>query len=334
MDATAQLPHPRAGKELIDASKPFAKEDPRKSWVACVTTWLVIAASMVTAGLASLPMGLRLLFATVAGLAIVRGFILYHDHMHGALLRRSPIAKPLFWAYGIFVLTPPRVWVETHNYHHAHTAKLIGSNIGSYPTLTVGLYKKLTWRQKLMYRAARHPLTVLFGYVTIFLLGMCIAPLLRAPRKHWDSAVALVCHALLLGGVAYAFGVEAMLMGVLLPLMIAMAAGSYLFYAQHNFEGMQIRGRHEWTFTGASLDSSSYMKTGPIMQWFTGSIGFHHVHHLNPFIPFYRLKEAMDAIPELQHPGETSLSPTEIYRCFRLALWDPEQHKMVRYSEI
>ena len=120
-------------------------------------------------------------------------------------------------------------------------------------------------------------------------------------------------------------------MGFLLPLNVAFVTGAYLFYAQHNFEDVKLRGRHEWEFTRAALESSSYMPMGPAMRWFTANIGYHHVHHLNSRIPFYRLPEAMAAIPELQHPGETRLRPRDILACLALKLWDADAQQMVPF---
>ena len=116
-------------------------------------------------------------------------------------------------------------------------------------------------------------------------------------------------------------------------LFVATATGAYLFNAQHNFPEMDVQPRHEWEYTHAALHSSSYMKTGPIMGWLTGNIGYHHVHHLNPGIPFYRLPEAMKGIPELQTPHATSLHPKDIVACFQQKLWDPEQQVMVGYPK-
>ena len=110
--------------------------------------------------------------------------------------------------------------------------------------------------------------------------------------------------------------------------------GSYLFYAQHNFPAAIYKPNTEWNYAGAALESSSYMEMNKIGHWMTANIGYHHVHHLNSRIPFYRLPEAMAAIPELQRPGRTSLSPSNIIKCLRLKAWDPELNRMVGYSEM
>jgi omega-6 fatty acid desaturase (delta-12 desaturase) len=120
---------------------------------------------------------------------------------------------------------------------------------------------------------------------------------------------------------------------VLLPMTIASALGSYLFFAQHSFKRMHIISPEAWTYYRAAMESSSYMRLNRLMQWFTGNIGYHHIHHLNIRIPFYRLPEVMAAVPELQSPVITSLSLRDIVDCFRSSLWDEDRQRMVSYHE-
>jgi omega-6 fatty acid desaturase (delta-12 desaturase) len=326
-------------RELIERTRPFAIEDRARSWRAVVSTLVFLAGAVAAAiappiggGPVALYWAIRSLSAVVAGLLVIRMFILYHDFQHGALLRGSKLAKAIMGAYGVLVLTPPRVWRETHNYHHAHTAKIVGSNVGSYMMVTTAMWKQMTPAQRLKYRVVRHPLTIFFGYVTIFIYGMCISPFARSPKKHWLNVVSLVLHAAICALVVVKLGWLALLFGVVLPLWLAFAMGSYLFYAQHNFPDMHVQPREKWSFGRAALESSSFMEMSPLMNYFTGNIGYHHVHHLNPAIPFYRLPEAMAAIPELQNPGKTTLKPRDIIECFKLKLWDPERGKMVGYD--
>ncbi len=320
----------RDGKALIEASKPFTDEDLVKSWTHLVVVVLVIAAS--TAAAALLPLWpLRLIAAVVSGLSIVRMFILYHDFMHGAVLRGSRLAKWVLGLYGMLVLAPPKVWKETHNYHHAHTAQIVGSHIGSFPVVTTEMWKKMSPRDRLKYRVVRHPLTILLGYVPIFMIGMCVNSLRKSVVRYWDSAVALLLNWSLTAILVWQVGFATTFFAYLLPLMVATAAGGYLFYAQHNYPSMMLQPRHEWSFTKAALESSSFMPMGTVMRWFTGNIGYHHVHHLNSQIPFYRLPETMAALPELQTPGVTSLKPGDVWDCLRLKLWDPSAKRMVGY---
>lgn len=322
---------PSLNRQLVNASRPFAEEHVQTSWFHLLTSYALLLALLALAALPSLPFLARLAASVTAGLTAVRVFILYHDHMHGSLLRKSRVANALLSFFGLWVLAPPGVWKQTHNYHHAHTAQIIGSHVGSYPMMTVDMWMRATPTQRLLYRIVRHPLNMLFGYFTIFAYGMCVSSFLRSPKRCFDSLLALVLQAVFIAAFIRYGSVETMLLAHLLPLMVATSLGSYLFYAQHNFEGMHLAPRQEWTFTKAALESSSYMKTGPIMGFFTGDIGFHHVHHLNPSIPFYRLQEAMRAIPELQQPAVTSLSLKDIRACLQLKLWDPTAGRMVGF---
>ena len=165
------------------------------------------------------------------------------------------------------------------------------------------------------------------------MLSLPIASSVRSPRKRWDSLVALLVNWALTAFLIGRFGFATWMFVHFLPLFVAYAVGGYLFYVQHNFDGLHIQPREDWCYVRAALESSSYMETGRVMGWFTGNIGYHHVHHLNPTIPFYRLPEAMRGIPELQNPGRTSLSPRQIARSFALKLWDPAQGRMVGYPE-
>jgi len=320
----------RTGRELIEATRPFSVENRAQSWWHLLSTTALLAAGLL-ALLQPIFWPLRLVLAVATGLLVVREFILYHDHLHGALLRGSRAARLILYPFGIYSMAPPRVWRETHNYHHAHTAKLVGSNIGSYATMTTRQWEEATPAQRRHYRLVRHPLTVLCGYFTIFMMDMCLMSFLRAPRKRLDSLLALLVNWAASALIIVKFGVAAFFFAYFLPLAVACATGAYLFYAQHNFQGLHIQMRQDWSYERAALESSSYMETGPLMGWFTGNIGYHHVHHLNPCIPFYRLPEAMAAIPELQNPGRTRLSAREVAANFRLKLWDCEQQKMVGY---
>ena len=319
------------GKELIAATRAFSDESLLRSWTEVGVTFGLFFSGL-WALLQPIPVLLRLPLAVFQGGIIVRGFILYHDHLHGALLRASAPARALFWLYGIWVMAPPKVWRETHNYHHAHNAKIVGSHIGSYPVQTVAWWKTASPRHRRLYAFVRHPVTVLFAYFTAFFLDMCLLAVPRAGlKKRWDSLLSALVTVGLCAAVTARLGFAAWLWALFLPQFLATAAGAYLFYAQHNYPDMVLQPREQWSYEKAALEASSYLELGPVMNWFTGNIGYHHVHHLNPGIPFYRLPEAMAAIPALQRPGKTSLRPGDIAACFRLKLWDPEAGRMVGF---
>jgi len=200
--------------------------------------------------------------------------------------------------------------------------------------MTKDQFLKSSKRDRLQYLFMRHPLTILFGYVSVFLGGMCIFPLFEKLREHYDCLIALVVHAVTGVLLAVFFGWQALLLALLIPDFIAGAIGSYLFYAQHNFPTVSFYDRSGWAYEKAALESSSFMKTGPIMAWFTANIGYHHIHHLNARIPFYRLPEVIKKIPELKTPKTTSLHPLEIIRCLRLKVWDVESQQMIGLAQV
>lgn len=322
----------RVGRELLAATKPYVEESTATSWWYVGSTFLMMIAALTAAGL--IPWWpLRVAFSVLGSLLMVRAFITFHDYLHGAILRQSRVAWWLFHAYGAFTLTPTRSWRASHNYHHGHVGQIMSASVGAFPLITARMWQNSTPWQRFSYRAQRHPLVVLLSYPIVFGLNVTILPLLRDPTNHLDSLVALICHfgliaiLWLLGGFTVVFFVT------LLPMTLASAMGSYLFFAQHSFRRMQIASPEAWSYYRGAMESSSYMGMNRVMQWFTGNIGYHHIHHFNVRIPFYRLPEVMADIPELQSPLTTSLAPGEIADCFRYALWDEGKQRMVTYSE-
>jgi acyl-lipid omega-6 desaturase (Delta-12 desaturase) len=162
---------------------------------------------------------------------------------------------------------------------------------------------------------------------------MCIYPSLTKLREHYDGLLAFLLHLLLAVAITWFLGWTALLLTLIVPHFVASAIGSYLFYAQHNFPAVSFSDKAGWAYEKAALESSSCMKMSPIWAWFTANIGYHHVHHLNARIPFYRLPEAIAGIPELQSPRTTSLHPLEILRCLRLKVWDTQAQRMVSLGD-
>ncbi len=315
-------------QSLYSRTKAFVGDAAARSWWCILSTSFLLLAAMAGAFF-ELPMPVRAGCSGLAGLLIVRLFVIYHDQQHRAILSKSRLADVYMRSFGILVLCPSSIWRSSHDHHHAHNSKLFGSHIGSYPVMTKEQFCKSTGRERFRYLFTRHPLTILFGYFFVFLLGMTILPALRSPRKHPDCVLALLLHGGLIAGITGLFGWLTMLLALILPLFIASAMGTYLFYAQHNFPGVVFKDKAGWTYEGAALESSSFLKTNFLMAWFTGNIGYHHIHHLNHRIPFYRLPEVYRAIPELRAVKTTSLHPLEVLRCLRLKIWCVESQRMV-----
>lgn len=312
-------------------TKAFAKDNPILSWWHIVSTALMLALALaITFPFA--PLWVRIPGSLLSAFLLVRLFVIFHDQQHRAILPKSRLAEMFMRGFGMCSLCPSTVWRSTHDDHHFHNCQLRIKNIGSFPIMTRERFESSTTADKLKYLFMRHPLTLLFGYVTVFFYSMTLVPALTTPRRHWDAWPAVVIHFGLAAALVLKFGWLALVLTMVIPFFIAGALGAYLFYAQHNFPGVVLRDEAGWTYEGAALDSSSHLKTGPILSWFTGNIGYHHIHHLNHRIPFYRLPEVYRAIPELRAAKTTTLNPSDIFRCLRLKVWCVTSQQMVRLN--
>lgn len=330
------------GKRLLQETTVFTKEFRVRSWWYAASTFVILVGVLTCAALVPW-WPVRLAASILGGLVMVRAFCIFHDFMHGSLLQGSRLARFVFYLFGLLLLTPPRFWRYSHNFHHAHVGKpvkvesssipLMTSDVGTFPLMTTNMWREATTWQRLRYRVIRHPATILGASVTVFLLSICLVPMLNNPRRYWDGGLALLAHGGVIASLWVFAGLATAFFAFIIPFAIATALGAYLFYAQHNFADTRIVPGEEWTFYHGALESSSYMKLGPIMKWFTANIGYHHIHHLNAHIPFYRLPEAMAAIPELQNPPITTLRPRDIVTCLRLNLWDTEKQRLVSYRD-
>ncbi|MFN8438642.1 MAG: fatty acid desaturase [Cytophagales bacterium] len=324
----------RTGKELILATKPFTVEDRARSWFETILTLSLIVVVLLLLLLPQIPLVAKPFLSVICGLLYVRMFVIYHDYQHHAILQKSKIAEFVMTVYGVFILAPQNIWKRSHDHHHNNNSKLTLTGIGSYPTICKKRFLGLSAKDRNIYLLNRHPLTIFLGYFTLFFYWLNVKSFLQSPQKHLDSLVAVVFHVLVGGLIGYFLGATTLWVSWFVPFFLAFAIGSYLFYSQHNFPEAQFKENQDWTYAEAALDSTSFMVMNPVLNWFTGNIGYHHVHHLNSRIPFYRLKETMYAMPELQHVKTTTFWPTDIYKCLRLKVWDAEQHRMLTLKEV
>lgn len=322
-----------SGKELILATKDYAKEDRAKSWYYALSTLFFLIAALTGTVIAPFFIA-RLACSILAGLLTIRMFVIYHDFEHHAILNKSKAAHIIMAAFGIYVMAPESIWKRSHDYHHKHNSKLFTSSIGSYQIITKEKFLTLSRSEKYAYLVSRHPVTIMFGYFSMFMIGMAMQSYLSSPQKHKDSLISLIAHLLLNIIVFYFFGWQVWLLTIIIPFIVGDAIGAYLFYAQHNFPGVTFSESDGWTYEKAAMESSSFMVMNPVMRWFTANISYHHIHHLNARIPFYRLPEVMKAIPELQQVKKTSLSPKDILACLKLKVWDAVEGKMVGLQNV
>ncbi len=316
-------------KDILLKTKYFAEENRKKSWSSFLTLLTLLAVAVTGATLQG-NIYIRSVFSVFTGLLLIRMFIFYHDYHHGAIFRKSTLAKWILNFYGVLVLAPPVAWRSTHNSHHDHNAQISFDALGAFPIMTTEEYKNASLGLRLKYIGVRNPLFILLSYLTVFIMRMCVVPFLNDPRRHFDSLIAVLLHGLIIFALTL-LGWDYVIFSVFIPLFVALTMGAYLFYIQHNAPSIKLKPIDQWDYGFAAMNSSSFLEGGKFLHWISGNIGYHNVHHANCLIPFYRLPEAMAAIPELQNPARSSLKPIDIYKCLRLKLWDLKQNKLVGY---
>jgi len=285
---------------------------------------------MVHSVRAGAPYALTLALAVPAGALLVRIFILFHDCVHRSFFP-SPTANTVVgYLCGTLVFTPFEDWRFTHLRHHASYANLDARGVGDITTLTVAEYVNSSWPKRLKYRLYRNPL-VLFGLGPVFYFLV---------RQRWSSRAVsrtarrsvlytnLLVAAVVLTAV-WTIGLRAYLLVQLPVLWLGGAGGIWLFYVQHQFEGVYWARREAWDPLRAAVHGSSFYKLPPVLRWFSGSIGIHFVHHLGPRIPNYNLQRCYDSIPELQ--AKEPLTLRESLRSPRLKLWNEELGELVGF---
>jgi acyl-lipid omega-6 desaturase (Delta-12 desaturase) len=275
---------------------------------------------------------MTLLLAVPAAFLLVRLFIVQHDCGHGGFFRSARAADIVGSIIGVLTLTPYHYWKKAHAMHHATSGNLEHRGFGDIDTLTVDEYLALSRWGRFKYRVYRHPV-VLFGIGAVLQFFVrhrlpTIVPRSWARERRsilWTD-VGLAGFIVLMGMLV---GFRAFLL-VHVPLMVVSCSiGVWLFYVQHQFEPTYWEHDERWAYVDAALAGSSYYRLPRVLQWATGNIGLHHVHHLSARIPNYRLQEALESIPELQRV--TTLTLWDSLRCVRLALWDERRRRLVRF---
>ena len=269
--------------------------------------------------------------AVLSGAFLIRTFVIFHDCTHGSFFRSKRANEVVGFLTGILVFTPYHQWRWEHTIHHSSAGNLDRRGMGDVWTLTVKEYLESSRWQRFSYRLSRNPV-VLFG----------IAPLLlflvfqRFPSRKADKKIKLWVHAtnlgilLLAAGLSWVFGLTASVIIQLTAMLVASVAGVWLFYVQHQFEDVYWERRPDWDFEKAALEGSSFYKLPKILQWFSGNIGFHHIHHLSPRIPNYELEHAHQAEPMFQKVKPLTLRKS--LKSLRFRLWDEAGRRLTGYK--
>ena len=276
-----------------------------------ISFWLTLPLSILTAGF------------------MVRTFIIFHDCGHGSFFKSREANKWLGRITGFLVFTPYQRWTHDHAVHHATAGNLDRRGKGDVYTMTVQEYLEAPWWKRFGYRVMRQPVFMfIFGSLIVFVVTQRIPPAegKREQASVWWTNLAL---AVWVTGMSFLFGWKAYLAVQLLVIFFGASVGIWLFYVQHNFEDAYWERHAKWDFLKAGLQGSSFYKLPAVLQWFTGNIGYHHIHHLSPKIPNYKLPKAFKENPIFHVKPLTFWSS---FKSLTLRLYDEKTRKLVGWS--
>ncbi|MDQ3741234.1 MAG: fatty acid desaturase [Actinomycetota bacterium] len=318
-DALAPYARPHVGRSVLDLATSVVP------YVALtVLGYVLFDVAGVWAALAVAPL---------AGGFLLRTYIMFHDCAHGSFL---PSKRGNVWLgrfLGIVVWTPYAKWKHDHAVHHATSGDLDRRGTGDVTTWTVAEYKGKSWKGRLGYRLFRNPL-VMFGLGPIW--GLMIQPRRtgKNDRPRLRNSVHLTNAALLVvvGAILWLVGWQAWLAVQFPAMFLAAAAGVWLFYVQHQFEDAYWENADSWSYADAALQGSSHLDLPQPLQWFSGNIGLHHVHHLSARVPNYHLQAAHDNVEVFRDVPR--LSMWEGVKAARLKLWDEDARRLVTWAEV
>jgi acyl-lipid omega-6 desaturase (Delta-12 desaturase) len=337
MTENQELNGGESGKDTADWKGIVAKyQQPsvaRASWqivntlVPYVLLWFLMYRTLAISWWLTMPL------AVLAGAFLVRAFIIFHDCGHGSFFKSR--AANSFWGFlcGMLTFTPYYHWRWEHSLHHATSGDLDRRGTGDIWTMTVQEYLESSRWKRFAYRLARNPFVLfVLAPVYIFLVKNRI-PTATASRRerfsvYWMN-LAILCVAFVISTI---FGWKAYLVIQLTAVLVAGSAGVWLFYVQHQFEGVYWERRDDWDYAAAALQGSSFYKLPRVLQWFSGNIGFHHIHHLSPRIPNYNLEKCHNADPLFQQVKPVTLFSS--FKSFSFRLWDEQRRKLVGYRHL
>lgn len=271
--------------------------------------------------------------AVLAGGFAIRIFIIFHDCGHGSYFRSRRANDVLGFISGIVTFTPYYHWRWEHNIHHATSGHLDKRGVGDVLTMTVQEYLEATRWRRFSYRLARNPFVLFFiAPLYLFLIRQRFPSANASPRERmsvWWMNLAIV---LMAAGMSLIYGLKNYIFIQMIVMGVAASLGVWLFYVQHQFEGVYWDRGGEWDYTRAALEGSSFYKLPKILQWFSGNIGFHHIHHLSARIPNYNLEACHRANPLFQQVKPLTLWGSLKSLTFRL--WDERERKLVGFRHL
>jgi omega-6 fatty acid desaturase (delta-12 desaturase) len=331
------IPGPTSARpDWYPATAAYGRPDIRKATWQLIDTFVPYAALwalMVLMVKNGVPYGMTLTLAVVAGGLLVRIFIFFHDCCHGSFFTSRRANTLLGTITGVLVFTAFDDWRRAHGRHHATFGDLDRRGTGDVWTMTVAEYLSAPLRKRIAYRFFRNPL-VLFGPGPLVLF-LIVNRFPTSGAKRRDRISVLLTDLAVLAIfvlAALTIGLRTYLLIQLPIILVASCVGMWLFYVQHQFEGVYWARHENWDPMRVALEGSSYYQLPRVLQWFTGNIGLHHVHHVRPRIPNYHLQQCFDGIPALQAVKPLTLNGS--LKSLKLNLWDEAQHKLVSFREL
>lgn len=321
-------------KQLHKDVAPFAKSDVKKSVIQLLNTippvlilWFLAYQSLAVSTV------LAVLLAIVAAFFIVRTFIIFHDCTHGSFFKQKKANDVVGTITGVLTLFPYEKWKREHSIHHATSSNLDKRGVGDIWVMTIEEYVSASKGLRLWYRFYRNPL-IMFGLGPLYLVLVSNRINRKDGRKkerintYLTNLIIVIVYGLMI----WLVGWQAFLLIQGTMMFTAAMLGIWLFYIQHTFEDSYFEEESEWDYVKAAVEGSSYYKLPRVLQWATGNIGFHHVHHLAPRVPNYNLEAAHELTPPL-HKATTITLKTSL-ESLRYRLYDPENKTFVTFKDV
>jgi omega-6 fatty acid desaturase (delta-12 desaturase) len=305
----------RATWQLVNTLGGYALVWGLMYWSLSISYWLTVPLVLLAAGL------------------LVRVFIIFHDCGHGSFFKSRLANSIIGFVCGILTLTPFYHWRWEHSLHHASSGDLDRRGTGDVWTMTVEEYLESSPWKRFSYRLARNPIVLFFIAPAVLFVVMERFPSSKADARErhsvWWMNLAILGMVI---GMSFVFGFEAYIILQLLVTVVGGAVGVWMFYVQHQFDGAYWERAEEWDYTTAALQGSSFYRLPKILQWFSGNIGFHHIHHLSPRIPNYNLERCHKS-----HVVFQTVKPLGFFRSFKsitFHLWDEQKRKLVSFRHV
>ena len=314
----AEFQEPSTGRalwQLVNSLGSYVAVWALMFWSHSVSWWLTVPLALLAAGL------------------LVRVFIIFHDCGHGSFFKSRVANDIVGFITGALTFTPYHHWRWEHSLHHASSGDLDRRGTGDVWTMTVQEYLDSSKWRRFLYRIARNPVVLfVIAPVFLFVLRERFPSTNAKPREKWSVLWMNVAILAMVGSLGWAFGFKDYLIIQLLVSIVSGGLGVWLFYVQHQFDGAYWERGEHWDFTAAALQGSSFYRLPKILQWFSGNIGYHHIHHLSPRIPNYNLQRCHDSHPVFQDVKPITLLSSLKFITYHL--WDEKCGKLVSFRHV